>query len=192
MQNTFRPVKDAVTVLTELMIPSYANFGGKVHGGLILSLLDKVAYTCASKHCSGYCVTVSVDGVDFHSPVEVGDLVSMYASVNYVGKSSMVVGVKVVSENFKKGTTTHTNTSFFTMVAMDEETKKPIPVPGLILESADDIRRFIEASKRKELKTQYKAALKKHNEEARNQAHFKLLEGQNCIVPDSTSLFPKS
>ena len=153
MQNTFRSVKDSVTVLTELMIPSYANFGCKVHGGLILSLLDKVAYTCASKHCSRYCVTVSVDGVDFHSPVEVGDLVSMYASVNYVGKSSMVIGVKVVSENFKKGTTTHTNTSFFTMVAMDEETKKPIPVPGLILESADDIRRFIEASKRKELKS---------------------------------------
>lgn len=191
MQNTFRPVKDAVTVLTELMIPSYANFGGKVHGGLILSLLDKVAYTCASKHCSGYCVTVSVDGVDFHSPVEVGDLVSMYASVNYVGKSSMVVGVKVVSENFKKGTTTHTNTSFFTMVAMDEETKKPIPVPGLILESADDIRRFIEASKRKELKQEYKNAIKEHQTKLNTQSSHNFLDGENCIVPRSTDLFTK-
>jgi acyl-CoA hydrolase len=189
MPNRYKSVKDSITVLTELMIPSYANFGGKVHGGLILSLLDKVAYTCASKHCSGYCVTVSVDEVDFHNPVEVGDLVSMYASVNYVGKSSMVIGVKVVSENFKKGTVIHTNTSFFTMVAMDEETKKPVQVPGLILESSDDIRRFIDASKRKDLKQEYKKALKRHHEEAVNENHLELLSGENCKIPDSSDLY---
>ena len=71
----YRTVKFSQTTITELMIPSYANFGGKVHGGIILSLLDKVAYICASKHSHQYCVTVSVEGVEFKSPVEVGDLV---------------------------------------------------------------------------------------------------------------------
>lgn len=82
----FKKVADSEVVLTELMIPSYANFGGKVHGGIILSLMDKVAYVCASKHTGMYCVTVNVSGVSFMEPVEVGDLVSLYASVNYVGK----------------------------------------------------------------------------------------------------------
>ena len=82
-----RPVSYSITTITELMIPSYANFGGKIHGGLILSLMDKVAYACAAKHAGGYCVTVSMNGVDFLAPVEVGDLVSLIASVNYVGRS---------------------------------------------------------------------------------------------------------
>ncbi len=86
---------DSETVLTELMIPSYANFGGKVHGGIILSLMDKVAYVTAAKHCSAYVVTVSVEGVEFLSPIEVGDLVSLKARVNYVGKTSMIVGIRV-------------------------------------------------------------------------------------------------
>ena len=79
------------TTITELMIPSYANFGGKIHGGTLLSLMDKVAYACASKHAGTYCVTVSVDTVNFLQPVEVGELVSLMASVNYVGSSSLVV-----------------------------------------------------------------------------------------------------
>lgn len=109
----YRTVESSRTSLTELMVPSYANFGGKIHGGLILSLLDKIAYTCASKQFSGYCVTVSCDGVEFHSPIEIGELVTMHASVNYVGNSSMVIGIKVIAENFRKGTVKHTNTSFF-------------------------------------------------------------------------------
>lgn len=186
-----RTVKSSIVTLTELMIPSYANFGGKIHGGLILSLMDKVAYTCASKHCSGYCVTVSVDGVDFHNPVEVGELVSLHASVNYVGKSSMVVGIKVVAENFKEGTAKHTNTSFITMVAIDEETKKPRPVPGLILESYDDMRRFIEASQRKELKNKYREELRQHKSNFDIEKHIKLLEEENCIVPPSSDIYGK-
>jgi acyl-CoA hydrolase len=116
MEEFFRPVSYSRTTISELMIPAYANFGGKIHGGLLLSLMDKVAYACASKHCSGYCVTVSIEGVEFLQPVEVGEMVTMFASVNYVGNSSMLVGIKVIAENFQTGVVKHTNTSYFTMV----------------------------------------------------------------------------
>ena len=125
-----KPVSYSQTTLTELMIPAYANFGGKIHGGILLSLMDKVAYACASKHAGCYCVTVSIEGVEFLAPVEVGEMVSMYASINYVGKTSLVVGIKVISENFKIGTVKHTNTSYFTMVAKDDD-GKPTLVPDL-------------------------------------------------------------
>lgn len=136
------------------MIPAYANFGGKIHGGILLSLMDKVAYACASKHAGNYCVTVSVDNVDFFQPVEVGEMVTMFASVNYVGKTSMVVGIKVIAENFKAGTVKHTNTSYFTMVAKDDE-GKPTLVPELIIESKEELKRCLEAIKRKDLYKSY-------------------------------------
>ncbi|MEJ8802554.1 acyl-CoA thioesterase [Pontibacter sp. H249] len=150
----FRTVSYSQTTLTELMIPSYANFGGKIHGGILLSLMDKVAYACSAKHAGNYCVTVSVDGVNFLQPVEVGELVSLKASINYVGNTSLMVGIKVEAENVKTGIIKHTNTSYFTMVAKDED-DLPTSVPGLILESRDDARRFIEAIKRKELSKRY-------------------------------------
>lgn len=150
-----KPVAHSRTTLTELMIPSYANFGGKIHGGIILSLMDKVAYVCATKHAGAYCVTVSVDGVNFRQPVEVGDLVSLLASVNYVGRTSLIVGIKVIAENVRLGTVTHTNTSYFTMVAKDDE-NNPTEVPPLLLESPDDVRRFLEAIQRRELRTSYR------------------------------------
>ncbi|MFT4769496.1 MAG: acyl-CoA hydrolase [Glaciecola sp.] len=139
------------TTLTELMIPAYANFGGKIHGGTLLSLMDKVAYVCASKHAGNYCVTVSVDNVHFLAPVEVGDLVSLMASVNYVGSSSLVVGIKVIAENVQTATVKHTNTSYFTMVAKSQGTAKAM-VPPLILESVEDIRRFAGALRRRRLR----------------------------------------
>ena len=158
MEEIYKSVSYSQTTLTELMIPSYANFGGKIHGGILLSLMDKVAYACASKHAGNYCVTVSVDNVDFLQPVDVGEMVSMFASVNYVGNSSLVIGIKVIAEDFKIGTVKHTNTSYFTMVAKDEN-GHVIQVPGLILENRDDARRFLEAIKRKELKNTYKKEL---------------------------------
>jgi len=79
------------------MLPSHSNFGGKIHGGFILSLLDQVAFACAAKHSENYCVTASVDRVDFLNPVEVGELLTLKSSVNYVGRTSMVVGVRVES-----------------------------------------------------------------------------------------------
>jgi len=152
---TYKTVGFSETVITELMIPSYSNFGGKIHGGILLSLMDKVAYVCAAKHAGNYCVTASIDTVDFLQPVEVGDLVSLMASVNYVGNTSLVIGIRVVSENIKTNKVNHTNTSYFTMVAKDDE-NQPAQVPGLILENREHVRRFIEARRRKEIKQNYK------------------------------------
>ena len=149
-----KPVSHSRTTLTELMIPAYANFGGRVHGGTLLSLMDKVAYACSAKHAGQYCVTVSVDGVNFRQPVEVGELVSLMGSVNYVGRTSLVVGIKVIAENVKTGIVKHTNTSYFTMVAKDDA-DQPTEVPPLLLETPDDVRRFLEAIKRKELRASF-------------------------------------
>jgi uncharacterized protein (TIGR00369 family) len=151
----YKPVSFSETVITELMIPSYSNFGGKIHGGILLSLMDKVAYVCAAKHAGNYCVTASIDTVDFLQPVEVGDLVSLMASVNYVGNTSLVVGIRVISENIKTNQVFHTNTSYFTMVAKDEQ-NQPVQVPGLILENRNQVRRFLEARRRKHIKQNYK------------------------------------
>lgn len=176
-----RTVSFSKTVITELMIPSYANFGGKIHGGILLSLMDKVAFTTASKHSGAYCVTVSVDTVDFLQPVEVGELVSMKASVNYVGNSSMVIGIKVISENVKTGVVKHTNTCYFTMVAKGED-DKPARVPALILESKTDVRRFVEAIFRKKLKKDHDASMKEMKENWDKGEMAKLLEKERCII----------
>ena len=152
MTDVAKPVRQSQTTITELMIPSYANFGGKIHGGILLSLMDKVAYACSAKHASTYCVTVSVDRVEFLQPVEVGELVSLMASVNYVGRTSMIVGIRVESQNVKKGTIKHTNSSYFTMVAKGDD-DKPALVPELVLENNEDIKRFIEAMRMKAIRS---------------------------------------
>lgn len=181
----FRTVKSSQIVLKELMIPSYANFGGKVHGGVILSLMDKIAYTCAATHSRGYCVTASVDSVDFVNPVEVGELVTLCASVNFVGRSSMEVGIKVFSEDFKKGITKHTNTSYFTMVALDETTRKSISVPGLILEEDIEIRRFIWGKFRKQFKKQYQENYQNLHTQINIEKETKKLKSDNCRIKTS-------
>ena len=176
-----RPVRHSQTTITELMIPSYANFGGKIHGGILLSLMDKVAYACASKHAGTYCVTVSVDKVEFLQPVEVGELVSLHASVNYVGRSSLVVGIRVEAQNVKLGTTKHTNSSYFTMVAKGED-DKPTSVPELILENKEEVKRFIEALRMREIKQ----AVKEQLDDARSHIEVnnaeKLLKNERCII----------
>lgn len=139
-----KPVSDSKVTITELMIPSFANFSGKVHGGTLLSLMDKVAYVCAAKHSGAYCVTVSVDGVEFREPVEVGELVSLAASINYVGNSSMIVGIRVTSLKPKTGEEKHTNSCYFTMVAKNADGSL-MKVPRLILENPQDVRRFYDA-----------------------------------------------
>ena len=169
------------TTITELMIPSYANFGGKIHGGILLSLMDKVAYACATKHAGAYVVTVSVDNVEFRQPVEVGELVSLHASVNYVGNSSLIVGIKVVAENIKTATVKHTNTSYFTMVAKDDDGKLAT-VPPLILEDDIDIRRFLEAVKRKEIKASYKTLLDNAKTSMEIDENLHLLDNERCVI----------
>ncbi|MGD1841331.1 MAG: acyl-CoA thioesterase [Thermonemataceae bacterium] len=174
-----RPVEYSKITLTELMIPSYANFGGKIHGGILLSLMDKVAYACASKHSGNYCVTVNIDNVDFLNPVEVGDLVSLKASVNYVGKTSLVVGIRVTAENVKTGEVRHTNTSYFTMVAKDEA-NNPTIVPELVLEKKVEVRRFLEALKRRELKKEYEAGFSNLKKHTNPEKELSQLENERC------------
>ena len=99
----FKTAKESRVSITELMLPSHSNFGGKVHGGYILNLMDQIAFACASKHSQSYCVTASVNRVDFLNPIDVGELVTLKASINYTGRTSMVVGVRVESENVKTG-----------------------------------------------------------------------------------------
>lgn len=182
-QPNFKTVRASQTTITELMIPSYANFGGKIHGGIVLGLMDKIAYATAAKHSGGYCVTVSVDRVDFLEPIEVGELVSLRSSVNYVGNSSMVIGIRVEAERVKFGSVRHTNTSFFTMVAKDEE-GNPTPVPGLLLENRDDIRRYLEAIKRRDLRNRFHTELEDERLQLDLHSELHLLEGRRCEVTE--------
>ncbi|WP_109300198.1 acyl-CoA thioesterase [Aquimarina sp. AU474] len=145
----YKTNKESRVIISELMLPSHSNFSGKIHGGYILSLMDQIAFACASKHSEAYCVTASVDKVDFLKPVEVGELVTMKASVNHVGNTSMVVGVRVESENIQTGKVKHCNSSYFTMVSKNSEGQS-VPVPGLILENKTAVRRFVRSIIRKE------------------------------------------
>lgn len=117
--------------MTVLMTPDMANFSGKVHGGTLLKLLDQVAYSCASRYAGAYVVTLSVDRVIFRDAIRVGELVSFSATVNYTGRTSLEVGIRVDTENIRDGTRRHTNSSYFTMVAVDD-TGSPVPVPPLV------------------------------------------------------------
>lgn len=176
-----RPVSYSQTTITELMIPSYANFGGKIHGGILLSLMDKVAYACSSKHAGTYCVTVSVDMVEFLQPVEVGDLVSLLSSVNYVGNSSLVVGIRVIAENVKKGIIKHTNSSFFTMVAKGDD-DRPTTVPKLILETKEEVKRFIEAMNMKEIKNAVREKMDDAKSHIEVERAPELLKKERCLI----------
>jgi acyl-CoA hydrolase len=133
--------------MSVLMTPDMANFSGNVHGGTILKFLDQVAYACASRYAARYVVTVSVDQVVFREPVHVGELVTFMASVNHTGKSSMEVGIKVMTENIHAQTVRHANSCFFTMVAMEDG--KAAPVPPLQPATPDEKRRWAEAGQRK-------------------------------------------
>jgi uncharacterized protein (TIGR00369 family) len=151
MSIKYKSVNESRISISELMLPSYSNFNGKIHGGYILSLLDQIAFACACKHSRAYCVTASVDTVDFLNPIEVGELVTMRASINYVGRTSMVVGIRVEAENIRTGVVKHCNSSYFTMVARDDD-GKGIEVDGLLLENTTEIKRFLKALKRMEMK----------------------------------------
>lgn len=181
MVNEAHPVRYSQTTITELMIPAYANFGGKIHGGTLLSLMDKVAYACSSKHAGTYCVTVTVDKVEFLEPVDVGELVSLHASVNYVGRTSMVVGIRVEALNVKTKAVKHTNSSYFTMVAKGDD-DKPTPVPKLILESREEVKRFIEAMRMKEIKNAVNEQMDDAKSNIQIEMAAELLKDERCII----------
>ena len=141
-------------MMTLLMTPDMANFSGNVHGGIVLKLLDQVAYACASRYAGKYVVTLSVDQVMFRQPIHVGEVVTFLASVNFVGRTSMEVGVKVIAENIQTQVVRHANSCFFTMVAVDES-GKPCSVPAFMPVSTDEVRRFKAAQLRRELRQEF-------------------------------------
>jgi acyl-CoA hydrolase len=139
---------DSEAILTELMMPNYANIMGNVFGGHILALVDRVAAVAAIRHSHKPCVTVSVDKVDFREPIHVGELVTALARVNFAGRTSMEVGVKVIAENVLTGEKRHTNSCYVTYVALDEN-GKPTEVPCIVPETPDEKRRYDRAAKRR-------------------------------------------
>lgn len=175
----FKDVEDSQITMTQLMLPSHANFSGKIHGGYILSLMDQVAFACASKHSGYYCVTASVNKVDFLNAIEVGDLVSVKATVNYTGKTSMVVGLRVESENIHTGEIKHCNSSYFTMVAKDKSGNNML-VPGLILDTVENVRHFARSIKRQEQSKNRSKTFDAENFKV--EEYLDLLVGQNAQV----------
>jgi acyl-CoA hydrolase len=137
--------------MSVLMTPDMANFSGNVHGGTILKLLDQVAFACASRYSGSYVVTLSVDKVLFKEPIHVGELVTFLACVNHVGTSSMEIGIRVEAQNIQKRTIRHTNSCYFTMIAVDEQ-RKPKAIQPLLLDSDLKRCRFQAAEERRKLR----------------------------------------
>lgn len=137
--------------MTILMTPDMANFSGNVHGGSILKHLDLVAYACASRYAGTYVVTLSVDQVMFRQPIHVGELVTFHASVNYTGRTSMEIGIKVVTEDIRRKLVRHTNSCYFTMIAVDDQ-GTPVAVPPLVPSTEEEKTRFNAAQLRRELR----------------------------------------
>lgn len=139
--------------MTVLMTPDQANFSGNVHGGTILKYLDQVAYACASRYAGSYVVTLSVDQVTFRQPVYVGELVTFLATVNYTGRTSLEVGIKVITENIREKLVRHTNSCFFTMVAVDDD-GRPVKVPKREPKTAEEKRRYSNAEERRKIRAE--------------------------------------
>lgn len=143
-----RPVAASRVEMVEIMFPNDANPVGSVMGGRVMHLIDVAAAVAAGRHARTQCVTASVDHIDFRSPVRVGDLLILKACVNYVGTTSMEVGVRVEVEDRRTGERRHTSSAYLTFVALDD-TRHPMIAPALLPESEDEKRRFREAERRR-------------------------------------------
>jgi len=146
-----KKVKDTSVVMAQLMTPQDVNLAGNVHGGVIMKLIDTAAGAVAARHARTNSVTASVDRLDFHNPVFVGDLVIIKANLNLVGRTSMEVGIYVQSENLITGQIRHTASAYITLVALDKD-GRPTAVPPLILETEEEMRRNREAQARREIR----------------------------------------
>jgi uncharacterized protein (TIGR00369 family) len=144
-------VTDSNVTIAQVMIPQDANPAGNVHGGVIMKLIDTAAAVVASRHARCNTVTASIDRLDFHHPVFVGDLLFFKAGLNMVGKTSMEVGVRVESENLMRGEVRHTASAYLTFVALGKD-GRPQTVPPLILETEEEVRRNREAKTRREMR----------------------------------------
>ena len=150
-----KTVKESKTEMSQLMLPQHANFAGTVYGGVILFIADSVAYVCAARHAGPRCVTVSVDRVHFHDPILIGELVTFTASVNFVGKTSMEIGIKILAEDLETGKKRHTNSCYFTMVCLNDK-GRPKEVPRLIPETEDEKRRHSDGEKRRKARALFR------------------------------------
>ncbi len=151
-------VSDSKIEIAQLMYPEHANPAGNVHGGYILKIVDEAAAIAAARHSHQNIVTASVDRMDFISPVYIGNLIFAKASINYTGKTSMEIGVRVEAECIRTGIHTHVGSAYLTFVALDEN-DKPIEIPQILPETEEEKRRFIEAQERREKRLKQ---IKKH------------------------------
>jgi len=157
-------VADSQTTLAQMMEIAHANVAGIVHGGEVMKLVDTAAGLAAIKHAGGMCVTVAIDEMSFLHPVHVGDLVTVRASVNDVGTTSIEVGVRVEVEDVISGERLHTSSAYLVFVAIGRE-GKPRPVPGLIVETDTQRRRQAEAKIRRETRLAHRQAILSHRAE---------------------------
>lgn len=146
-----KPVKESRVIVSQVMMPSDANPAGNVHGGTIMKLVDTAAAVVAVRHSRCNSVTASVDRIDFHHPAYIGDLLTIKASMNMTGSTSMEIGARVEAENLMTGKWRHIASAYLTFVAIDEN-QKPTPVPGVLPESDEEIRRNKAACRRRELR----------------------------------------
>jgi acyl-CoA hydrolase len=144
-----RPVSASRTEMMEIVLPQDANLLGNILGGRVMHLIDIAGAIAAGRHCHRQVVTASVDHLDFHNPIRLGELILLEAQVNRAFRTSVEVGVEVFSENYNKGERKHTTTAFLTFVALDES-GNPCPVPPLILKTKEERRRYREAGERRE------------------------------------------
>jgi acyl-CoA hydrolase len=151
-----KSVSASQVVMTELVLPSHTNSLGSIFGGVIMSWIDIAGAISAQRHSNKEVVTASLDDLSFVAPVYKGWVVNLKASMNYVSKTSMEVGVRVDAENPKTGEIFHTATAYMTFVALDSQ-GKPTPVPALICDTEDEKRRFQEAQRRRELRIKRRA-----------------------------------
>ncbi|MGE5435651.1 MAG: acyl-CoA thioesterase [Syntrophothermus sp.] len=144
-----KKVSQSLMIMTELVLPNHTNQLGKLLGGQLMHWIDICAALCAAKHNQRICVTASVDRIDFHHPIQLGDAVTLFASINRVFNSSMEVGVKVFAESFREGLRIHTNSAYLTFVGVDSD-GKPVKAIEAVPETEEEIRRFQDALKRRE------------------------------------------
>jgi acyl-CoA hydrolase len=168
-----KTVKESQHESSELMMPQDANNLGHIFGGVVLSLMDKTAAIAAFRHSRASVVTASIDRVDFREPIHLGDLVIMKASVNYVGRTSMEVGVHVEAEELLTGRRRHTNSAYLTFVAVDRA-GRPIEVPGLIPETEDERRRYEAAKERRARRLEEREREERQREEQKRGRHVAL------------------
>lgn len=136
-------------VLTHLMMPADANYMGMIHGGIIMKLIDEAAAACAYRFSRTNVLTAAIDRIDFHHPVQIGDLVRLRANVNHAGRTSMEVGVRVEAEDLGSGTVTHTNSAYLVLVAIDTEFQ-PMAVPQLVPTTDEQRKWHADAERRRQ------------------------------------------